>query len=129
MKKVFVFSLLLVSIFLIGNAGVALAQDCQDYSCTGKVTEYGEVWSILDTEVEFCIDGFEAWLNAYWVYDSYLYPAPGAKVFLGTADTYWDWAGLSVEFKGRTMNVNFSYVDYDDGFVTTLNCKPCNDCY
>jgi hypothetical protein len=131
MKKVFVVSLLLVSIFLIGNAGVAVAQcnDYEQYSCTGILTQYGEiVASDNDSCIFLCLDNFE--IDLYYDYfQCYLYPAPDSKHLLGTAyDPAFGWAGCSVDRRGRTITTKVTYIQDDDGYEGIVNCTPCNDC-
>ena len=131
MKKVFFVSLLLVSIFLIGNAEFAAAQcsDYQDYQCTGTVTQYGEIVEIFNDCVELCYfdDGV---VGIYKEFGSgYLYPVTGSKNLLGTYYDYtYYWTGCSVEFKGKSIISKFAYIEDDSGYVVTDKCKPCNDC-
>jgi hypothetical protein len=131
MKKVFVVLLILVSIFLIGNAGKALARclDYQDYECTVTGYQYGEV-DFTDTDcVELCYDdGFEVYINTPFFY-GYLYPATGSKNLLGTCYDYeYDWTGCSVESRGRSIIVKLSYIQEDDGYVVIYKCTPCDGC-
>jgi hypothetical protein len=89
MKKVLLISLLLVSIFLIGNAEMALAQchDYQYYECYAIDMEYGEVTSTGPACLYFCYDyGFEIDVSGP-CFLCQLYPATGSKNLLGTADT------------------------------------------
>ena len=95
MKKVFVVSLLLVSIFLIGNAEFAFAYVCshyRDYECTWTNRWYGEVQETGTDCMELCYDnGFEVSINDYAGYNEvhgYLYPAPDNKHLLGTVCNY-----------------------------------------
>ena len=104
MKKVFVVSLLLVSIFLIGNAEVALAQ-CdllQDYRCTVTRTQYGVVDSIFPDCVQLCYDGFDVYFYDPFCFYCYLYPV-GLKSLVGTANTLWGQAGCFVKTKGKKL--------------------------
>jgi hypothetical protein len=136
MKKVFFVSLLLVSIFLIGNAELASAGCCtnyQDYYCTGITSEDGYIDDTWEDCAELCYDdGFEVYINDFAGWDEYygyLYPAPDNKHLLGTFYDYtYGWGGLSVEFKGRSMIVNFTWIQNDDGYVAKAKCTPCNDC-
>jgi hypothetical protein len=135
MKKGFLISLLLVCAFLIGNTGKALADFCsvyQEYECTYIDMQYGYVYGTGPDCIELCYDnGFE--VNAYsLMYDwfsGYLYPTPGSKNLLGTADIVDEgWAGCSVEKRGRSMIMRFTYIQYGGGYVTIERCKACNDC-
>jgi hypothetical protein len=133
MKKAFVISLLLVSIFLIGSAGVAWAppppcMDYQEYQCSVIGTQYGEV-DFVDTDcVALCYDGFEADIYSPFFY-GYLYPATGSKNLLGTAYDYsYGWTGCSVERNGRSITVKVSYIQEDDGYVVIHTCTPCDNC-
>jgi hypothetical protein len=130
MKKVLFVSLLLVSIFLIGNAEVALAQ-CdyyQDYTCTVTRMHNGEVDSIFPDVVQLCYEGFDVYLYDLFCFECYLYPI-NQKNLLGTADTLWGWAGCSVEFSGRSITAKVTYVEEDAGNVSILKCKPCDNCF
>ena len=132
MKKVVFVSLLLASIFLIGSSGVALAGGCQDYKCSGVEMQYGEVSNIYTTEVELCLSKFDADLYGYW-FDCELYPVAGAgsstKNLLGTGDTEYEWAGCSVERRGRSIAVILTYIQEDEGYVDKFNCTLCDDCF
>ena len=131
MKKVFVVSLLLVSIFLIGNVEVALAQciDYHSYECTYTAYQYGEIDEMGTTCVGLCYDdGFEVVGYGGW-FSCYLYPID-SKNLLGTANTAYDWAGCSVEFRGRSITAKLSYIQEDEGYIDILRCKPTNvGCY
>jgi len=130
MTKVFFVSLLLASIFLIVNAELSAAQceNYQDYQCAGSATAYGEIVHIEDTCVELCLDSqYPYYLDGYW-FTGYLYPVTGSKSLLGTASSYFGWAGCSVEFHGRSMTTRLSYIDNDSGQVATLKCAPCDNC-
>jgi len=116
---------------LNGPVGIALAvavcQDYQDYQCTGTEYEYGEVTEIYDTCVELCLGSqYPLYLYGGWFY-GYLYPI-NSKNFLGTADTYYEWAGCSVEHIGKSIKVKLSYIQEDEGYVDIFRCKPCNNC-
>jgi len=131
MKKVFVVSLLLVSIFLIGNAGVASAQctNYQDYECNYTVYQYGQISAIGFDCIELCFDdGFEVYATDYDWFEGWLYPATGSKNLLGAAYTGEGWAGFSMDFKGRSMTYRFSFIQGDAGYTETAKCKPCDDC-
>jgi len=82
MKKVFIVSLLLIGVFLIGSSGVALAQ-CQQYQCTGNTSLYGVFEDYTyDTCVALCPgDPYFLWSENF---SGYLYPID-TKNFLGTA--------------------------------------------
>ena len=125
MKKVLIVSLLLVSIFLIGNAEAALAQ-CQQYDCSGIGTQYGEVFDIYTDCVELCNFGDYYDLYGFW-FTGYLYPLDG-KHLLGTADTMGGWAGCSVELQRRSMTFTFSFIQDGNGYVDTMKCTPCDGC-
>jgi len=125
MKKVFIVSLLLISIFLISNAELASAQ-CQDYECTLFESAYGEFYDSSDTCVELC-PGDPYMLYGVW-FTGYLYPATDSKYLLGTAFTSSDWAGCSVEHRGRSITAKLSYIQHGYGYVDILRCTPCNDC-
>ena len=136
MKKVFVGSLLLVSVFLIGNAELASAQcmNYQDHECTyiafceGELVYLGDNWCI-----ELCYDdGFEVYATDYDFFEGWLYPASDNKHLLGTAYVYYNfpgWSGLSIEFKGRSLISNFSFIQNDYGCTEIDECKPSNNCY
>ena len=129
MKKVFFVSLLLVSLFLIGSSGVASAQECTDYECSWITTCDGEVDSIdYGWCIELCTDGFEFYATDYDWYEAWLYPAPDDKHLLGTADTDYDWAGYSIEFKGRSLIGIFSFIQEDEGCVEVDHCVPSTNC-
>jgi hypothetical protein len=131
MKKVFLVSLLLVSIFLFGSSGVALAQcmDYQDYGCTLYETEYGQTYDFSDTCVELCYDDdFEVIISSPCWFTGYLYPAPDYKHLAGTASTSVGWAGCSVESQGRSITAQLAYIQNGYGYVDKLKCTPCNDC-
>jgi len=125
MKKVFVVSLLLISIFLIGNAEVALAQ-CQDYQCTGNEMQYRVVTEYFNTCVELCTDGDPYMLYGLW-FSGYLYPID-TKNFLGTANSAYGWTGCSVERKGSRIIAKLSYIQEDMGYTDIIRCTPCDDC-
>ena len=126
MKKVLLVSLLLVGIFLMCNANVALAQ-CWDFQCDGILTQYGMIDDIYETCVELCIDSDPFYLFGGW-FTCYLYPTD-IKNLLGTAASEYDWAGCSVEGKGRnTIKVTLTYIQEDEGYIDELTCTPCNDC-
>jgi hypothetical protein len=127
MKKIIVVSLLLVSAFIIGSSGKALAQ-CQDYSCSGIEKESGEVTDIYSTCLSMCSDEFEVNVYGGW-FECYLYPSTGSTNLLGTADTCCDgWAGCSVEFRGRSLRAKLSYIQENEEYTDTLKCKPCDNC-
>ena len=131
MKKIFLVSLLLAGIFLIGSSATAMAQcmDYQDYQCSVVGTQYGEL-DFFDTDcVSLCYDdGFEVDIISPFFY-GYLYPVAGSKNLLGTAYDYsFGWTGCSVEGKGRSITVKVSYIQDDDGYVVTHTCTPCNNC-
>ena len=129
MKKVLLISLLLVSIFIIGSSGEALAQ-CQDYQCTVTLFQDGEVEEVGSTQVELCpfYISYPTYLTGYW-FTCYLYPTTGSKHLLGTAATMADWAGCSVEFKGRSLTAQLTYIQEDLGYANTFKCTPCDGCF
>ena len=103
MKKTFVVLLLLVGVFLIGNAEMAFAQCMyhQDYQCSGIEREDGEVSDIYTTCVGFCYnDTFEVGMYGEWFW-AYLYPLDG-KHLLGTADTTIYYKGYPVRVYPKT---------------------------
>jgi len=135
MKKEFVVSLLLVSVFLIGNAEMALAQcmgpdDYDEYCCDGIVREDGEVqYTTSDVCMALCDDDpFLLEISSDY-YGGHLYPATDTGHYLGTVDSYFGWGGCSVEFKRRgQVLVKLTWIQDDDGWVTAFNCKPGNCC-
>ena len=135
MKKVFLVSLLLAGIFLIGSLGTALAQcmDYQDYYCDGLVFLGGIYNDTWDDCIELCYDdGFEVGFNDYagdnYIY-GYLYPATDNKNLLGTFyDVEYYWGGASIESNGRSRILKLSYTQDGSGWVVTFNCTPCNGC-
>ena len=129
MKNLFLISLILVSILLIGSSGTALAQ-CQAYTCNVILFQYGEVDNLGPTQVELCpfyID-YPTYLNGYW-FTCYLYPTAGSKHLMGTAATTDGWAGCSVEFKGRSLTAQLTYIQDDDGYTDIFKCTPCDSCF
>jgi hypothetical protein len=132
MKRTFFISLLLVNIFLIGSAGVALADFCsvyQEYKCSVTGYHEGEI-DFTDTDcLELCYDdGFQVDIYSPYFY-GYLYPATGSKNLLGTCYDYeYDWTGCSVEKRGRSIIVKVSYIQEGDGYVVIHKCTPCNNC-
>ena len=132
MRRVILVSLLLVSLFLIGNAEMALAQcmDYRSYECTHTEKQYGEI-TYMGTEcVGLCYDD-EFQVDVYGsCFECYLYPATDLKYLLGTADTCAGWSGCSVEFKGRSIIVNVTNVQDDNGYEHLYKCTPTNvGCY
>jgi hypothetical protein len=129
MKRTFFISLLLVSIFLISNEGLAtLSSNCQDYACSTTGYHYGEVF-FNDTDcVELCYNDFEVDINSPF-FSGRLYPVTGSKYLLGTTyDPTYLWSGCSVEKRGRSVIVKVSYIQDDDGNVIVHNCTPCDRC-
>jgi len=126
MKKVFVVSLLLVSIFLIGNAEVALANgDCQDYECTYISTCDGEFDGGGKQCVELCTDGFfYGDIGAYW-FDCDLL-ALNHKSWLGEGGSMGGDIGCSVNLSGRAMTLVISLTEVD--CIERNTCVPCDDC-
>jgi hypothetical protein len=133
MKKIFFVSLILVSAFLIGSSGVAWApcMNYQQYQCTGTAYQYGEVDETYGTCVGLCLDYLSYadydYLWGEW-FNCYLYPATDNKHLLGTADTMYEWAGCSVELRGRSLTAKLSYIEEDEGYIDVIKCTPCNDC-
>jgi len=134
MKKVFIVSLLLISIFLIGSTEMAFAQWTL-YCCDGMVREDGEVqYTTSDSCMGLYDDGsFEVGIDMLGsVIDTYggtLYPAPDSKHLLGTIEGIaFGWGGCSVEFKGVQALVKITWVQDDNGWVTTYTCTPSNNC-
>jgi hypothetical protein len=134
MKKVFVVSLLLVSIFLIDSSGEAFLTDgCQEYQCSTIEGQHGEVYYYGEACVELCPDYpaypnvLSGFLSGDWI-DCYLYPATGLKYLLGTADTNYGWGGCSVEKRGRSMTAKITYIQEGEGYVDIIKCTPCDDC-
>ena len=136
MKKIFVVSLLLVSVFLIGNSGTALAQcmDYQDYECTfvwyldGAVDYVG----VDPYCIELCFDdGFEVYATDYMWFEAWLYPATDNRHLLGTIYDYYysSWGGCSIEFKGRSLIFSSSYIQDGNGWVLINRCTPSNNCF
>lgn len=128
MKKVFVVLLLLVSIFLIGNAEFAAAAACQDYQCRGTLTQDREFVETYDTCVELCYgNGFEVGIYGD-CFAGYLYTINKISL-LGIAGTCYGLAGCSVEGDRSTLiTVKLSYIENDEGYVELLKCKPCDNC-
>ena len=136
MKKIFLISLLLISAFLIGSAGVAWAPpppciDYQDYACTYSYSEEG-MTDVVDTDcLTMCYDnGFEVVVYGD-CYTCYLYPVTGSRYLLGTANTCGGWAGCSVERRARSLTTKVTFIEYNmvvPGLEYTNKCIPCNDC-
>src|SRR4030043_1487692 len=124
MKKVFVVSLLLVSIFLISNAEANLVTDeCQCYQCTVKYS-YGQVISWEDTDnVQMCIsENGTARISGFnWYCDlggSSLFLSK--KNFVGLGYAQWSLGqGCSVQLRGRSMTIDL-YDEY--GGMTQFRC-------
>jgi len=135
MKKIFIVLLLLVSAFLIGSSGKALAgpvvcTNYQDYECNYTYYVEGKT-NYIDTDcLKICYDkNFE--VDVYGdCFTCYLYPATGSKNLLGIGDTCGGMAGCSVEFKGRSIITKVTFVEYSQtpGLENISRCTPCNDC-
>ena len=126
MKKVFILSLFLISIFLIGNAEVALAQGegCQDYECTGVVTCEGEYNGTYEECVTLCTDGFYGDIDSYWFGCSLL--SLDGKHYLGEGGSMGGDIGCSVSFSGRSMTLIISGTE--DECIGRNICVPCDEC-
>jgi hypothetical protein len=116
MKKIFVVSLILVSIFLIGNAENAFALEyCTCYQCTVRYScGEGILWEDTD-EVAICSidngfseiggntsshDGWGCLLGGISLFGS-------NKNFVGFGGSAWgENSGCSVEIRGRSMTVD-----------------------
>ena len=135
MKKVFLVSLLLGNILLIGSSGTALAQcmDYQDYYCTFVAEQYGEVANMDADCITLCYDDwFEVGIDDAGGYNEsygYLYPAPDNKHLLGTCyDYFYGWGGGAVGFKGVSMILTNSLIQDGTGLSAVVKCTPCNGC-
>jgi len=130
MRKSYLFTVLLILLFIgtlvMTNNAWAVPMNCQDYQCTGTYSQYGVVISTYDTCVELCTGGDPYNLYGLWFF-GYLYPID-SKNFLGTASSVDGWAGCSVERKGRTITVQLTYMQQDNGYIDIIRCTPCNDC-
>jgi hypothetical protein len=122
-------------ISLTGTDGIAqplvniitLCEDHQDYECTHTAYQYGEVYDLGPTCMELCYDdGFEVEAYGVW-FSCYLYPT-NSKNLLGTADTNYEWAGCSVERRGRSLTASITYIQEGEGYVDIFRCKACNNC-
>jgi hypothetical protein len=123
-------------IFFNGSDSSALLSNlvaCQDYQCTTTEAKYGEVHSYAGACMELCPD-YPAYPNVlsgllfgYWI-ECYLYPTPGSKNLLGTANTTYGWGGCSVEKRGRSFTARLTYIQEGQGFVDTMKCVPCDNC-
>ena len=131
MKKTYIVSLLLLSIFLIASSGVALADFCSDYQmyeCSRIETQYGEITYTATECMELCYDfGFEVYIEGF-CFNGFLYPATDSRHLLGTTNTCAGWAGTSVEFKGRSIIVNLTGIQADNGYAEIYKCTPCTNC-
>jgi hypothetical protein len=120
-----------VSAFIIGNSGKAWAPclDYRSYECTHTAYHYGEVYDLGPTCVGLCYDdGFEVDVYGGW-FSCYLYPI-NSKNLLGTANTNYEWAGCSVEKRGRSLTARLSYIQEGDGYVDVFKCTSTNvGCY
>lgn len=131
MKKVFLISLLLVIVFLIGSSGVALAS-CdylQDYRCTVTKMQYGVTVSIFSDCMQLCYVGPNVYLYDPFCVYCYLYPVTGDKYLLGNATTLWGLAGCYVELKGRSLTARLTFIEENQGYVDIIKCTPCDGCY
>jgi hypothetical protein len=134
MKKTFVISLILVGAFLIASSGEAFITDeCQEYQCSTIEGQNGELYYYGEACVELCPD-YPAYPNVLsgllsgdWI-ECYLYPTPGSKNLLGTANTNYGWGGCSVELRGRSMTSKITYIQEGEGYVDTMKCVPCDNC-
>ena len=132
MKKVFVISLILVSIFFISNAeALLLSSECKCYQCTVKYS-VGQVISWNDTDnVQMCIseDGTARTTgsNLPWYCDlggKMLFS--DKKDFVGLGYAQWSQSqGCSVELRGRSMTIDL-YDNY--GGMTQFRCEQGGEC-
>ena len=130
MKKVFVVSLLLMSIFLIVNAEMVLAQECTTYLCNGKhLCLDGESGGWEDC-VEICIDEGYAEIEGYcWGCDlggRSLFSSN--KNFVGIGGSCGPDLRCSVELRGRAMTVDFYEVGSNPPCMDQLRCVKNNEC-
>jgi len=133
MKKVFVVSLLLISIFLIGNSGMAGVEmgDCQVYRST--VTSDSEMLGSWEDCIEVCIypDGWaQAW--TYCNYSDYLiltYENLGSdhKNLIGFSDYYPKVCHASIGKRGNNLEADCA-LDMDDGVRIHAKGVPDNNC-
>ena len=144
MKKVFIVLLLLVSVFLIGNAKVASADDgnCDGYQCTGKFACEGDFDEDIINEVNevireecftLCSDKGNAYLYSYWgacdLGGRSLFAS--SKNFVGTGYTYGYEVslGCAVDLRGNSMTVDLFTVDLsEDGCMMQLRCVKSESC-
>ena len=132
MKKVFVISLILVSIFLISNAEAgSVTSECKCYQCAVKYS-VGQVISWEDTDnVQMCIseDGYAGTTgsNLPWYCDlggRSLFSSK--KDFLGLGYAQWSQGqGCSVQLRGRSMTIDL-YDSY--GGMTQFRCVQGSEC-
>jgi hypothetical protein len=134
MKKVLFTSLLLVSVFLIGSSGVALAQcsNYQDYTCSAYVYLHGENIEQFTSCVELCYDdGFGVGITGP-SFTGYLYPIGPPQdqdYFLGTfSETTWGFGGCFLDRQRKRIHVEFSFIQDGGGVVDKFKCKECDDC-
>jgi len=132
MKKVFIVSLLLVIVFLIGNAEMALAENgggCHWYRCTGKYScgsgiesEWVECVGLCIYEVyaELYSDWFECDLGGRSLFSS-------NKNFVGIGSGYVGDLGCAVDLRGNSMTADLYEDDHD--CMDQLRCVVDESCY
>jgi len=134
MKKVLFISLLLVAVFLIGSAGVAVGKciDYQDYTCKIHGYKNGElnqpnpfsdcVTLCYDDPFAVTIDD----IGGMNYFNGTLYPALDYENLLGTFNSQNGPGGISVEFPSRRSIKVTS--EQGAGFVYVSNCTACDGC-
>jgi len=130
LKKIFVVSLLLMGIFLIGNAKVALAADggCQLYQCVGKYSCGEGIESEWDECVDLCIEDGHAGAEGSWwgctLGGKSLFSSN--KNFVGSGGSTQGNLGCSITLRGKkSMTVDL----FDgEGCMEQLRCVVSESC-
>jgi hypothetical protein len=125
MKKTFVVSLILVSIFLIGSSEIASTKECKTYLCTGKyLCIGGESGTWSEECVSICIDeGFALAGGEWWGCDlggRSLFS--NNKNFVGVGYSTEGYLGCSIILRGRSVTIDLYEDEANPPCMDQLRC-------
>ena len=116
--------LFLVTLAMTTNV-FAKCQDSREFNCTVTETCSGEIVDIYEECVNLCINDDSASLSSGHFYFTLKFL--NSKNLLGT-DTYYPVGGCSVNFKGRSMIVDYIPLIGATGCKYHFQCTPCDGC-
>jgi hypothetical protein len=127
-RYVFAGSLILLflgTLIMTNNVLAGVCPDLRQFNCTVTETCSGEIVNIYEECFNLCINDDSASLSSVNFYFNLKFL--NSKNLLGT-DTYSPVGGCSVNFKGRSMIVDYIPLIGATGCKYHFQCTPCDGC-